>query len=96
MRTNFHEDLLEDFEYNPITTNLGDIILFDSYIPHRSNLNNSQNERPILFFTYTFKKDGFHYEKYHSDKFKIVPPDIYKIKGKKYRSGNSNNETTFE
>ena len=26
------------------------------------------------------------------DKFKSVPPDIFKIKGKKYRSGNSNSE----
>jgi len=42
MRTNFHEDLNEDFDYNHITTNLGDIILFDSYVPHMSNINNSE------------------------------------------------------
>lgn len=96
MRTNFHEDLNEDFDYDLITTKLGDIILFDSYIPHKSNINNSKGERPILFFTYTFKKDGLFYEKYHSDKFKVVPPDIYKIKGEKYRSGNSNREAIFE
>ena len=37
----------------------------------------------------------YNYELYHSDKFKNVPPDIYKVKGKKYRSGNTNIASEF-
>jgi|TARA_R100001480_G_C4719386_1_gene179707 ectoine hydroxylase-related dioxygenase (phytanoyl-CoA dioxygenase family) len=83
-------DLTLDLEYELVCTNLGDVILFDSYIPHTSYKNISKNFRPLLFFTYTPKADGSFYEIYHSDKFKNVPPDIYKEKGKAYRSGNSN------
>lgn len=79
----------------PIETNLGDVIIFDSYVPHASYNNNTERPRIILFFTYNKKSDGDHYEVYHSDKFKVVPPDISKIKGKKYKSGNSNEQEFF-
>ena len=73
----------------------GDLICFDSYIPHSSYANKSDQKRIILFFTYTPISCGDFYEKYHADKFKNVPPDIYKEKGKKYRSGNTNTPSAF-
>lgn len=79
-----------DIDYNLEPTKLGDAIFFDSYVPHKSGKNTSLESRFILFLTYTPKSEGSFYEQYHMDKFKNVPPDIYKIKGKKYRSGNSN------
>ena len=85
-------DLSEDIELKPTYTKKGDVILFDSYIPHASHKNMSSEARTILFFTYTPMSEGSFYEKYHADKFKAVPPDIHKTKGKKYRSGNSNSE----
>ena len=47
-------------------------------------------------FTYIPKAQGDYYEQYHRDKFKNVPPDIYKEKGKAYRSGNTNKEKVFK
>jgi len=32
------------------------------------------------------------YQDYHNDKMTAVPPDIYKDKNKKYRSGNTFNK----
>ena len=94
--TDMFEDLNDDVQLSPISTEKGDIILFDSYVPHASYSNNSKDPRCILFFTYTPASCGSFYEAYHADKFKNVPPDIHKIKGKKYRSGNSNSiETTY-
>lgn len=93
--TNDFEDLDENILLNPCPTKTGDIVLFDSYVPHASYKNNSDHPRTIMFFTYTPKQYGDFYEKYHADKFRNVPPDIYKIKGKKYRSGNSNSIQTF-
>ena len=90
--TNTFEDLNCDIKLEPVCTNKGDIILFDSYIPHASYKNQTNKARSILFFTYTPAITGDHYEQYHMDKFKNVPPDIYKIKGKKYKSGNSNSD----
>jgi len=92
--TEDHRDLERSAATNPCYTKTGDIIFFDSYAPHASYENNSSEKRPILFFTYTPKSEGNYYEIYHADKFKNVPPDIYKIKGRKYRSGNSNSLET--
>ena len=88
-------DLTLELDYKLICTSLGDVIFFDSYVPHASYDNKTQDPRPFLFFTYTPKSDGDFYEQYHADKFKNVPPDIYKVKGKSYRSGNTNVESIF-
>lgn len=80
------KDLDLDLEYNPVYTNIGDIVIFDSFIPHKSFTNNTSEERPFIYFTYTPKSEGSYYEKYHQDKFKNVPPDIYREKDKIYRS----------
>ena len=91
MYTEYFEDINEnDFPLEKVETIKGDIICFDSYIAHASYKNLSDKERIIIFFTYTPFNNGDYYEAYYADKFKSVPPDICKIKGKKYRSGNSN------
>jgi ectoine hydroxylase-related dioxygenase (phytanoyl-CoA dioxygenase family) len=84
------QDLPNDFELFECPTAKGDVIAFDSYIPHASYENKTSLPRPVLFLTYTPESYGDFYEQYHKDKFENVPPDIYKVKGKKYRSGNSN------
>tara|TARA_R100000005_G_C4999171_1_gene205866 strand:+ start:2194 stop:2919 length:726 start_codon:yes stop_codon:yes gene_type:complete len=88
-------DLDMKLDYTLVPTTLGDAIFFDSYVPHASYDNRTEDPRPFLFFTYTPKCAGNFYEQYHADKFKNVPPDIYKEKGKSYRSGNSNVEKVF-
>ncbi|MBI6853479.1 phytanoyl-CoA dioxygenase family protein [Pseudomonas cichorii] len=40
------------FEWQPITAQAGDVILFDSYVPHRSARNDSAADRRMLFFTF--------------------------------------------
>ncbi len=90
--TNTFEDLSDDVRMEPVYTKKGDIILFDSYVPHASYENKTNEARSILFFTYTPASEGNYYEQYHVDKFKNVPPDIYKVEGKKYKSGNSNSD----
>ena len=40
------------FAWQPITAQAGDVILFDSYVPHRSARNNSAVDRRMLFFTF--------------------------------------------
>lgn len=96
MINNYHEDINMELDYELVETQAGDIILFDSYVPHRSGLNCSNIARPIVFFTYTLKKHGSFYEIYHEDKFENVPPDIYKIIGQKYRSGNTNKLSKYK
>ncbi len=85
--TDLTDDIVPPEKYKPYPTKVGDIIIFDSYIPHKSYKNTTNEPREILYFTYTPGSDS--YEQYHSDKFKVVPPNIYRDKDKKYRSGNT-------
>lgn len=96
MLTNYFEDIDNyDQKLIPVETKKGDAIVFDSYIPHASFSNNSCNKRQIIFLTYTPKSQGSFYDQYHHDKFQAVPPDISKIKGRSYRSNNTNVESEY-
>lgn len=75
---------------NPLETSYGDIILFDSYIPHRSSINISTLPRKALYVTYNNITEGNLREEYYemkkqkleSDKISLI--DHYKgdiIKG---------------
>ena len=84
--TNLDNSIINDNLYKPIETNIGDIFIFDSFLPHKSFKNNTNESRKILYFTYTYNDK---YEEYHTDKFKYVPPDIYRDSKKKYRGNNT-------
>ena len=89
--TDLSSDIVNDNFYKPVETKKGDVIIFDSYVPHKSYENNSNKPRKILFFTYAYseKNNNRIYENYHRDKFLAVPPNIYRKNGLKYRSGNT-------
>jgi len=84
--TNLNNFIINNNLYKPIETNIGDIFIFDSFVPHKSFKNNTKDSRKILYFTYT---DSDKYEIYHSDKFKVAPPDFYRDENKKYPSNNT-------
>ncbi len=53
-----------------VPTEPGDILLFGSYIPHKSPLNLSHEPRRIIYLTYNAKSQGDWREKYYADKRK--------------------------
>ena len=62
----------------------GDIFLFDSYVPHASNPNNSKDQRRNIYLTYNRKSQGSHHSLYYEDKYQSYPPNAYR-----------NNETEY-
>ena len=52
-----------------------DLLIFDSFIPHRSDTNKSQLSRSIFYFTYNKKEEGNFYNQYVSNKRKYFPPE---------------------
>ena len=55
---------------NPISSSFGDIILFNSYIPHRSSENKSKLPRKALYVTYNDKEEGDLRKEYYDMKKK--------------------------
>jgi ectoine hydroxylase-related dioxygenase (phytanoyl-CoA dioxygenase family) len=63
----------------------GDAVFFDSYAPHRSAPNRSDQARRVLYITYNRASAGDARGKYYADKRRNYPPDIERDPGKDYR-----------
>ena len=78
------EAQLEDVAFVPCPTRAGDVVFFDSFIPHRSAPNLSDAPRRVLYVTYNPSSEGDHRERYYTEKRKSYPPDCEREPGKIY------------
>ena len=69
-------ELEKKLEWEYVESTPSDLLIFDSFIPHRSDNNNSKNSRSIFYFTYNNIEEGNFYNEYVSNKRKYFPPDI--------------------
>jgi ectoine hydroxylase-related dioxygenase (phytanoyl-CoA dioxygenase family) len=69
------EDLIAGLDFQPFPTLPGDVILFDSFVPHLSLPNRTANQRRVLYATYNRLSEGDHRERYYADKRASYPPD---------------------
>jgi ectoine hydroxylase-related dioxygenase (phytanoyl-CoA dioxygenase family) len=74
----------EDLRLEPVPTAPGDVIFFDSYVPHASKPNLTAAPRRILYITYNLASAGDHRERYFADKHAAFPPDIDRDREKTY------------
>ena len=68
----------------PVLTAPGDVVFFDSFVPHASKPNFTDAARRILYLTYNLASRGDHRVRYYADKHTSFPPDIERQKGKTY------------
>ena len=69
----------------PIPTMPGDVLFFDSYVPHASQPNTTGQQRRILYLTYNAARFGDHRRQYYDDKRANFPPDIERLPDREYR-----------
>ena len=65
-------------------TRPGDVIFFDSFVPHRSGPNPTEHARRALYVTYNRRAEGNHRARYYADKRRSYPPDCEREPGKEY------------
>ncbi len=75
------EDALD---YISVPTEPGDAVFFDSYAPHRSGPNLTNDARRVLYVTYNAASEGDHRRQYYDDKRLSYPPDCEREVGKEY------------
>ena len=71
-------------DLKPLPTAPGDVIFFDSYVPHASKPNLTRSPRRILYLTYNLASLGDHRARYFADKHAAFPPDIDRDREKTY------------
>lgn len=69
----------------PFPTEPGDLIFLDSFTPHASQPNLSDQPRRMLFLTYNLACHGDRREDYYRDKHRSYPPDIDRDGSRRYR-----------
>jgi len=73
------------FALEPLPTDPGDVVFFDSYAPHASKANLTAAPRRALYVTYNRAADGDHRARYFAEKRAAFPPDIERTPGQEYR-----------
>jgi hypothetical protein len=73
------------FDLQPVPTRPGDVVFFDSYVPHSSQPNLTHESRRVLYVTYNRASDGDHRVSYYADKRASFPPDIERLPDVEYR-----------
>jgi phosphonate degradation associated HDIG domain protein len=67
-----HGDVVAEIEaaldWQIVETNPGDLVLFDSFVPHRSSTNQSSASRRAMFLTFNAAREGDWYTRYYADK----------------------------
>lgn len=81
-------EISSKFKWTPIECQRGDVILFDSYLPHYSEPNRSSGPRRAIFITYNKLSEGGSLRSaYYQDKRLAFPPDCERDPNKDYSKG---------
>ena len=69
----------------PLPTRAGDVIFFDSFAPHASKANLTDEQRRVLYLTFNPASAGDHRSRYFADKRASFPPDVERVPGAVYK-----------
>ncbi|KAA8646347.1 hypothetical protein EYZ11_011345 [Aspergillus tanneri] len=65
----------------------GDILVFGSYLAHRSGANRSSKDRRAIYATYNCKAEGDLHDQYYEDRRKLWPATHMRKEGESYEEG---------
>jgi Phytanoyl-CoA dioxygenase (PhyH) len=65
----------------------GQLLIFGSYLAHRSGPNNSDSDRNAIYATYNCKSEGDLHDEYYADRAKLWPPTHKRQAGENYDEG---------
>jgi len=78
------QDVEKALPWRKLEANAGDIVFFNSYIPHRSPTNDSEASRRAMYITYNRKSEGERRSDYFDDKRQSFPQECERIAGMDY------------
>ena len=80
-------DLEARMYWQPVEVHPGDVVVFDSYAPHRSDVNRSKATRRNFYFTFNPLRQGALRDRYYEEKRNLFPPEIERDPNKDYSRG---------
>lgn len=80
-----NDDNMKEMKFESILLSPGDMVFFDSFAPHGSGPNMTDQSRRVLYITYNKLSEGDHRKQYYADKRKSFPPDCERDPDKEYK-----------
>lgn len=81
-------EVVEGMNWNRVLTNEGDIVIFDSFVPHKSSSNLTDKPRRAVFATYNRLSDKEKRSDYYREKRVYFPPEYERKEGFDYTANN--------
>jgi 2-aminoethylphosphonate dioxygenase len=70
-----------------LTRTSGQLLIFGSYLAHRSGPNNSHGDRKAIYATYNCAREGDLHASYYADRKELWPATHMRKEGKDYSEG---------
>jgi 2-aminoethylphosphonate dioxygenase len=80
----------ETLDWTYVETTPADLVIFNSFVPHKSDKNISENSRRIMYLTFNNEEEGNYYEEYNKRKREFFPPNIERIKEYSFKNNKYN------
>jgi len=74
-------------EWTPVTLAPGELLVFGSYLAHRSGANKSAKDRKAIYATYNCKREGDLHDDYYKDRAQEWPATHMRKEGEMYEKG---------
>ncbi|KAJ2004922.1 hypothetical protein H4R26_002232 [Coemansia thaxteri] len=81
------DEWCDSHTWTPVECNSGDVLVFGSYLAHKSGVNTSSDSRANLYMTYNPLSEGDKRAEYYEDKREKFPPLNERESGRDYSSG---------
>jgi hypothetical protein len=62
------DEVATHLQWRPVAADPGDVVFFDSYAPHRSGTNTTDESRRVFYLTYNARSGGDNRLRYYADK----------------------------
>ena len=73
--------------WTPVELAPGELLVFGSYLAHRSGANKSQSDRKAIYATYNCASEGDLHDSYYVDRAKEWPATHMRKMGERYETG---------
>ena len=74
-------------EWTPVELAPGELLVFGSYLAHRSGVNQSERDRKAIYATYNCVREGDLHDDYYADRAKEWPATHMRKDGERYETG---------
>ncbi|XP_066912499.1 2-aminoethylphosphonate dioxygenase-like [Clytia hemisphaerica] len=86
-RCDIKEEIARDFKWDPVICDAGTVVMFNSHVPHKSDVNQTGQSRRALYITWNGISWGEKRDEFYSVRRRLLPSDHLRDPNKDYSEG---------